>query len=293
MLFCEIAVPILEGLPFTAQLDAALQLARQAPPVPAPCIKAVFIPSSPQHVDSEEMTLSISDLVADDDITFEDGDSEIGADEVLAKAKFDAWRTAHNLVPGRDREPAGGIRANWHHSINALEAEIIATGRLSDLIVLGRPTQETSARRAFEVAVLETGRPALFVPQEIPENLLGHVVVAWDGSLQATRAIAAAMPLLQKAARVSIFSASDPAEVAVGGPDIRDHFTRHGVHAGRLQSVAERGPIGAALLRVAAYEAATMLVMGAYGDSHVREMLFDGVTRHVIRHSATSVLMVH
>ena len=293
MSFCEISVPILQGATFTAQLDAALQLTQEAHSGPPSCIKAVFIPSDAKQ-DVEEMSLSISDLVAGDDITFESLDSSFTADEILAKATFDAWREKYGLAPQRAIQPGSGACAKWRHSTHSLEAEIVATGRLSDLIVLSRPKRhEASAWKAFKAALLETGRPTLFVADEVPENVLRHIIVAWNASLEATRAIAAAMPLLARAERVSIFLDSRHSEPRAGTPDIRDHLVAHGISAGMLRPIAEEKSVGAALLKVAAYESATMLVMGAYGHSRVREQLFDGVTWHVIRHSTIPVLMVH
>ncbi len=292
MSYCEISVPILQGTAFSAQLNAALQVARTARSGLSPCIKALFIPAGAKQ-EAEEMSLSISDLVADDDITFEAADSAMTADEVLAKANFDAWRGKHGLQSGRSGQAGGTISARWRHGMKPLEAEIVSAGRLSDLLVLARPQGgEAAAWRAFEAAVFDTGRPTLFVSDDVPENILAHAVVAWNGSLEATRAIAAAMPLLERAERVSIFSA-DQADAAAGGPDVRDHLAAHGIHAGKLHPVTEEKSVGAALLKVAAYESATLLVMGAYGHSRVRERLFDGVTWHVVRHSAVPVLMIH
>jgi nucleotide-binding universal stress UspA family protein len=286
----KILLPVLQGYAFSAQLNAAFQLMHG----PSLLIDAVFIPSSLAHAGGPEATISISDLVADDDITFEDAADEDSADEALARANFKVWRAAHNLASGHTQKVAGVSSATWRRSHNSIETEIIASGRLSDLIILNRPNpHEAPKQRAFDAALFGTGRPALFVFDEIPDDILHHVLIAWNGSIEATRAVAASMPLLERAARVSLFTATGHDDPPRGGLDISELLTCHDVQPHKLHTALDEKSVGAALLKAAAYHGATMLVMGAYSHSHIREMLFDGVTLHVVQHGTIPVLMIH
>lgn len=286
----KVFVPILEDVAFGVQLGAALQFARD----PALSVNAVYIPSQTPYAGQPQATVSISDLVDDDDVSFEDAATDDNANEALARAKFQDWRAAHDLAPNHADKLGGGPRAKWRKSPYSLETEIVASGRLSDLIILNCPdAHEAAKQRAFDVAVFETGRPTLLVFDEIPDDMLRHVLIAWNGSLEATRAVTAAMPLLEKAGRVSIFSATEHVGTPTAHLDLGELLIRHGIQSHKLQAVPGEPSIGAALLKVAAYNGVTMLVMGAYTHSRVREMLLGGVTQHVIRHATIPVLMMH
>ena len=286
----RLLVPVLQGYGFGAPLNAALQLTRGF----TSYIDAVFIPSGSTQASAMEATISISDLVADDDITFEDSPGEDSADEALARAHFKEWRAAHDLASAHEDKLAGMPRATWRKSHNSIETEIVASGRLSDLIVLNRPNaHETAKQRAFDAAVFGTGRPTLFVFDEVPDDMLSHVIIAWNGSIEATRAVAASMPFLIRAARVSIFTAAGRADLLRGSLDIGDLLACHDIQAHKLHVPPDEPSVGAALLKAAAYQSATMLVMGAYSHSRVREMLLDGVTLHVVRHGTLPVFMIH
>jgi nucleotide-binding universal stress UspA family protein len=289
MTFRKILVPVLQGYAFGAPLNAALQLTRGV----GAQIDAVFIPSSSTQPNLDA-TISISDLVADSDITFEDSPDDDSADEALARMHFKEWRAAQNLASAHDDKVADSPFAKWRKSHKSIEGEIVANGRLSDLIILNRPNaHEPAKQRAFDAAVFGTGRPTLFVFDEVPDDVLRHVIVAWNGSIEATRAVAAAMPLLKRAARVSIFTAAEHTDLPRGSLDISELLACHGIQPHKLHVVLDEPSIGAALLKAAAYHNATLLVMGAYSHSHVREMLFDGVTLHVVRHGTIPVFMTH
>ena len=153
----------------------------------------------------------------------------------------------------------------------------------------GKPDTE----RAFDAAVFSTGRPCLLVRDRVPRALLNHVVVAWNGSLEGAHAVAGAMPLLEAAERVSIFSAPRPDGDAGHGPELARALAHHGVAAQELPVTEKGGPVGAVFLTAAAAAGATLLVMGAYTHSRVRQQLLGGVTRHVLAHAAFPLLMAH
>jgi len=123
------------------------------------------------------------------------------------------------------------------------------------------------------------------------------VLVAWDASREAARAVADAMPLLAAADAVIVL-AVDPQPGPDGhgeipGADIALHLARHGVKAQIERTVSAGVPIGELLLSRAADLGADMLVMGAYGHSRVRELLLGGATRSILASMTIPVLMSH
>jgi len=195
-----------------------------------------------------------------------------------------------------------GLSAEWRTAAG-YPSEITALhGRYADLIVLGQPdpedTQAMLTRPLPQEVVLAVGRPILVVPYAGTWEEIGrHVLVGWDSSREATRAINDAMPLLAGAEAVTVL-AVDPAGGLAGhgevpGADIALHLARHGVEATIESTVSAGIGAGNTLLSRASDLGADLLVMGAYGHSRVRELLLGGATRTVLESMTLPVLMAH
>ncbi|MBB5444961.1 MULTISPECIES: universal stress protein [unclassified Paraburkholderia] len=175
--------------------------------------------------------------------------------------------------------------------------------RLADLIVLGQtdPTDPEAfvAEQFVEHVVLSVGRPVLLVPSGGTFAAPGrHVLVAWDGSREATRAIHDALPFLAHAAKVTLLtvhsSADRPPRDTVPGDDIALTVARHGVKIDvRELSVADDTPVGDALLSQAADLGCDMIVMGAYAHSRLHEVVLGGATRTMLESMTVPVLLSH
>jgi nucleotide-binding universal stress UspA family protein len=146
---------------------------------------------------------------------------------------------------------------------------------------------------ALEAALFETGRPVLLAPAALPQPGTDTAVVAWNGSLESTRAVAAAMPLLVRCKQLFVFCrperhrpASDPAELL-------GYFAWHGLKAERLRVFQEHGGLGEELLAATEQVGAGLLVMGAYTHHRLRQMIVGGVTSHVLHHAKMPVLFAH
>lgn len=149
-----------------------------------------------------------------------------------------------------------------------------------------------------ELVVLGSGRPVLIVPHSgQPAYPLRRVMVAWDGSLSASRAISLALPLLLHADAVDVvvMKAADKKEDVHGeqaGADLALFLARHQIKV----DVVERqikGDRGEALLSIAADLAADLIVMGGYGHTRFRELVLGGVTRTLLHSMTIPVLMAH
>jgi len=170
-------------------------------------------------------------------------------------------------------------------------------GRYADLIVAGQSDPEAPVAGMVEIAelVLSGGRPVLVVPYAFrQERLAEHVLIAWNGSREAARAVADAMPILEASARVSVL-AVDPGS-ALGdapGADIALHLARHDIAVEAAQMESQGLSPADILLNRAADLSVDMIVMGAYGRSRLREFVLGGVTRDILRHMTVPVLMSH
>jgi nucleotide-binding universal stress UspA family protein len=194
-----------------------------------------------------------------------------------------------------DATPAPGrFDVMFSHVIGREPDEVTRRGRLSDLIVVAKPSPERNGGNpsALEVAMFETGRPVLMVPPDLPETIAGKIAIAWDGGREAARALRAALPMLRKAAKVEIMTAQYGA-VAAKPSEVARYLGQHGIEARTWAFTPGRDPIGKELMIQCAEAGADMLVMGAYGHSRFREMVLGGATRGVIEGAALPVLMAH
>jgi nucleotide-binding universal stress UspA family protein len=179
---------------------------------------------------------------------------------------------------------------------------LLMQSRYADLTVLsqeaaGDPLLPPRMRGLPEYVALHGCRPVLVVPEHSGEHALrGTAVVGWNGSMQAVRAIDAAMPLLQAAGSVKL-AVINPDQLAnvhgeEPGADIALYLARHGL---AVEVIVERtsASTGEALVAVARTYRAGLLVTGAYGHSRYREWVLGGATRALLGHCPIPLLLAH
>jgi nucleotide-binding universal stress UspA family protein len=188
-----------------------------------------------------------------------------------------------------------GLSVAWHETTGREPDLLAGSGRVSDLIVIGRPNGDGDGPMAatLDAALFDTGRPVLVAPPKAAATAGDRVAVAWNGSAQSARIVAAALPFLKRASEVVILSGGEDDKRAPAA-QLLSNLSRHGVKARHenFPHVSE-AQLGKALLEQAARLSAGMLVMGAYGHSRLREMILGGATRDVLATAEIPVLMGH
>jgi len=223
-------------------------------------------------------------------------ESEIARRAAEAKRLYAVGCVAAGL-PVIDHEatpPAGRFSVRFEHIIGQETEELAKRGRLTDLVMVARPSDEDGGAgpRTLEAGMFDTGRPVLMVPPGTKGPLGAKVALAWNGTREAARAVGAALPILGKAGRVVILTArrskddTKPSRLA-------HYLALHGVKAETWAFTPQRDSIGTELMIEAAEAGADMLVMGAYGHSRLREFILGGATRRVVAEAAIPVLMAH
>lgn len=216
-----------------------------------------------------------------------------------ARAQADRALGVFNECARRSGWSAVGTTAANGDTLSAIELH----ARYSDLVIVGQHDPEEDyvqwpdAGSFPELVVMGAGRPVLVVPYTGSFAKLGeHVLVAWDASREATRAVTDALPLLRRARRVTVM-AVNPEQVrrhgAEPGADIALFLARHGVkvevsaqHSGNLD-------VGNFLLSRIADMDVDLLVMGAYGHARLRELMLGGVTQTILASMTVPVLFSH
>jgi nucleotide-binding universal stress UspA family protein len=175
---------------------------------------------------------------------------------------------------------------------------LVDLARLHDLTILPFPETDSFGRSYVEAAIFDTGRPTLLLPSgERTRSLqrLDTVVVAWDFSREAARAMADALPILMRANRVhilSVFGEKGIQTTCVSG-DLEKYLTAHQVKYAIDQVSLDDCAIGECVMSHAAQVNADMLVMGAYGHSRFREFILGGATGSVLSDPRLPILLSH
>ena len=174
----------------------------------------------------------------------------------------------------------------------------LAEAIYADLLVLGPPSgldDEGAAPHGFvESVILESGTPAIVVPHPARQETIGQrVLVAWNGSTSAARALKAALPLMRSAGSVHVATFGSPPPVApFSRLDVVAWLRRHDIDA-ELHASPVAAHVAKDLVAVARAVAADLVVMGCYGHSRTREQVFGGVTRALLAKLPAPTLMTH
>ena len=194
-----------------------------------------------------------------------------------------------------------GLSAEWRVT-EGLEADPAVHARYVDLTILGQLDPDGGdtelIRPRPELVALASGRPILAVPYAGQFETVGRrVLIGWNATREATRAVNDAMPLLAGADVVTVLTIDaregPDAHGELPGADISLHLARHGVKATIERTVSAGVPAGEVLLSRAADLGADLLVIGAYGHSRMRELLLGGATRSILQSMTVPVLMSH
>jgi nucleotide-binding universal stress UspA family protein len=169
--------------------------------------------------------------------------------------------------------------------------------RSADAFVGLRPNRSPGEpENMVEGVLFGSGRHLVLIPERKPVPLaFDHILIAWNESREAARAVAEAMPYLRKAETVSVIVVDDGAPVekqATIGENLIEHLLHHGVGAA-LHHVKKEGRIGATLVTEVQERKADLVVMGGYGHSRLREWLLGGATYDMMHHSPAPLLVAH
>ena len=225
--------------------------------------------------------------------------------DIPAMAAAEAKKSSDNaealLTAFQDAAEKRGVfqeRILAHCLVSEVPDVLIEYARLKDLTIVPVPEGEFFDQWYAESIIFGSGRPALVIPQtraRADSFALDTVVIAWDFSRPASRAVADALPILEKAKRVCVVTVTNekPIDTKRSGAELAKHLARHGVEV-VLETVdaAGRG-IGDVLRSCVASRKAKLLVMGAYGHSRVRDFILGGATKSMIAQPPVPIFFSH
>lgn len=274
----DVLVPVIALQADKGALLAGADLASMFESRATALIVGVWLGSEYAH-EQRAFSDALSDLAA--------GSQSASAKE---RAKIATWVERHR--------PQLEIRDVTIESAAALD-EIVAHARMADVVVMASGEQHGRARRELvEDVLFKSGRPLLLLPPSASRDVgFERILIAWNASAEATRAIAGALPLLKAASRVRIVTVdatpSKAGHSEAPGSELAAYLARRGVEA-EVSNLDGLGREHALRLEEAALDFdANLIVMGAYGRSRTREFVLGGVTRSLLRASRFPLFLSH
>ncbi|WP_428673258.1 universal stress protein [Reyranella sp.] len=220
--------------------------------------------------------------------------------EEYRKSEHDAERLLEAFEEAAKRHRVFGERILRTCRPFEVPDALAGCSRLRDLTIVPMPQGEHvsqfDAQWDVETILFQSGHPAIVVPADaIAPAAFDTVIVAWDKSRAAARAIADAMPILQTAKHVRILTVigEKPIEAHHAGAELAHHLGFHGVDCVVDEVNADGRSIGDVLQAQVDAHDAGLLVMGAYGHSRLREFVLGGATRGMLSKPPTALFLSH
>jgi len=216
------------------------------------------------------------------------------AEEAGLRAELEALAKTLNLTL-TDKPTGTAVTASFVEESGRQIDVIRHHGRLADLIAVAKPDIDRNiGTNTLKAALFSTGRPVLMCPETggtVAEELGQNIVIAWDGSLEASRAVISTLPLLAAAKQVTIVTATGK-PVSVTADELRDYLAAHDVSAS-VQIIEAKPNVARALLDTANKVGADMMILGAYSRNQELERLLGGTTQYIVDHATIPVIMTN
>jgi nucleotide-binding universal stress UspA family protein len=211
-----------------------------------------------------------------------------------ASDAYTAFRERESILHAETPPAPGQPSAAFRQTIGNELADLILESRYHDLVAVKGGGEQAGGFSLFDLGrlLMGAGKPVLLAPDH-HASPLRTAVIAWKDVPEAARAVTAAMPLLEKAAKVFVFHASETGESVSGPGRIVRLLQWHGLNAQSHPVVyGERDPADA-MLEMARAAEADLLVMGAYGQNRLSELILGGFTRTILEDASLPVLLFH
>jgi nucleotide-binding universal stress UspA family protein len=223
-------------------------------------------------------------------------------DNTAAAEAVRSVSNAHGLLKASDAAATRfGVRNEQRLSRFAaadIAMNIAVCARLKDMSIVPIKPHDDQSEKIVERLIFESGRPILMCPEEFAGELavaFDQVVIAWDHTAPAARAVGDALPMLQAAASVRIITATDnntPAELESGAA-LASHLAEHGIKATFQTVKIDGSAVGKVFEAYVKANAIDLLIMGAYRHTRLNELVWGGATKTVIGRPPCWVIMSH
>jgi len=219
-----------------------------------------------------------------------------GGAEVARDALLDEFRDlARAFDLAEQSYEQGKATARFIHYDGKQVDAVAHYGRLADLICVPQPDPQMNlGANTLKAALFSSGRPVMMCPAQdsLSKGFAEHIAIGWNGSLEASRAVAMSMPIIAAAKTVTILTSGDSGHNA-SADELKRYLELKEVASDLRDFAAKSANVGQQLLSETSDAGAGLLIMGAYRDSYERETLFGGNSQTVVQNATIPVIMVH
>jgi nucleotide-binding universal stress UspA family protein len=193
------------------------------------------------------------------------------------------------------KQPTLGVTraAQWIEMVGSLGKLFSIVGPIADLSIVSRPRRSAKGPGSdfLLAALLDTGKPVIVLPQTPITSIGKRILIAWNQSVEAARALSASLPLLQQAEAVQIVSAGSEFRAGPKSKAVVDYLKYWGIKATRTRTKGQDAAVE--IFDVYRNEGADLIVMGAYSRTRFRERVFGGVTEDLLFRTAPPIFALH
>jgi nucleotide-binding universal stress UspA family protein len=291
MAFRHILVPVFGYDSDRAALDAALVLARKGAHIAVLHIKVDPMESVPLMVDVGVAATELIEAV----------ERHVGTRAQAAVKVFEAWRSEHGITVDDQPGLRTVVTTAFHAEEGAEDELIVKFGRLTDLVVMGRPAGAEAGDQVLsrmEDALFGAGQPVLLVPNgaalaDLEKLANGSCLVSWNGSIEATRAISQAIDLLRDLKETRVLSVQECRKDPHSAAELVRYLAWEGVAASVTEAKSTSGSTAEQILATAREMGAGFVLMGGYSHGRLRQLVLGGVTSYMMDHADLPVMMAH
>ena len=224
--------------------------------------------------------------------------AHMGAEVIAAQQKLATEAMSQTGEAFRKQTSVAGLEnKEWHTAHDDPVSAMSLQAKYADLLVIGQTTDDSGVDKDFpERLILDTGRPVLVVPEVGDFPFVGkRIIIAWNASWEAARAVTNAIPFLKLADKVYVMTVQSKASEneSISTEQIVQYLSRHGVGVEVEESHGVEIGVANELLSRASDLSVDLLVMGCYGHTRVREWILGGATRTTLESMTIPVLMSH
>ncbi|WP_084397958.1 universal stress protein [Henriciella aquimarina] len=200
-----------------------------------------------------------------------------------------------SIVPEAEALKQNGVTASWRQEIGYPAQSYGLAARTSDLVIMAMPDAKKNSleRDVFEAILFQSGAPVLLIPRSGLDKVPQRPLVAWDGSLQASRSVRAALPLLAPSTTTTLLTVGETDTETPPIDVTKLWLERCGVTVAEKAVDWPHGPVAERILNQCEATNSDLIVMGGYSHSRLRESVIGGVTRDILHHGKYPLLMVH
>lgn len=210
--------------------------------------------------------------------------------------QFEAHCLERDIPISQRPTKQAGATAFWHQEFGNIDEVLIRHGRASDVIVVPRPkikkgvVRRSPMGKAIEAILLKTGRPVMITPPKCTVGKCEQVAIGWNGTVECTRALAMTMPWLVEMKKITVLI-TKKRESSVN--ELVEYLSWYGIKANIVLLDGKGKSVGEAMLNVCSEISADFLIVGGFSHARAHELLFGGVTRHLLMHSNIVTIMTH